>query len=213
MGRPAHRFLEEFPSEVVTSQPALLGLRSRPAAPPPPDPFAVQLADAYERGLAEGRIIERSVVDAEIARLSLEYEQKLADVRNRFADDLIERMAADLGAGLDRERARLGDRLGAAMAPVLCRVLSAVAIRDFSAELCQLLGASTDVIAELSGPDDLLARIAARLEQVSGSSAAAWFARIRVVPSDDVAVRVRLGDATIEMRLHEWLARIEEAVL
>lgn len=214
MGQPAHRFLEEFPSEIVTTPTSLSGLRSRGVelpSPPPPDPVTTQLAEAYERGLAEGRVMERGLADAELAKVSLEYELKLEDVRRNFSEALIERLAVELRDGIARERASLDAQLAGVLAPVLMRVISETAIREFSSEFGQLLGANDDVLAELTGPEALLARVTLRIGQLPGADAE-WTRRIRLVPSESIEVRAQVGDSMLEMRLKEWLQTVEEAM-
>ena len=211
-GQPAHRYLEEFPSEIVPPLTSLLGLRPRVADLPSPAQITARLAEAFERGVAEGRSVERGLADNELARVALEYDAQIEDIRNNFAQSLIERLALELRDGLARERDVLGSRLAGVLVPVLKRVLTEASIRDFSGELSLLLGSSGDAIAELTGPEELLNRITVCLEECAGAQTAEWSRRIRLAPSPSTEVRVQLGNSIIEMRLTEWLARIEEAV-
>ncbi|PKR90684.1 hypothetical protein CXZ10_04810 [Pleomorphomonas diazotrophica] len=177
-------------------------------AEPPIEPLGYSVAEEIERRVAEAvaavRAEERADAEwqltealAEQAR-SLRAEQEVA--RNAWVEEQSDRIAA----AIDARFAELGEQLGVAAARALRPFLVERVVDRSVDDLADCLrGLMTDGSApplEITGPADLLDRLA---EKLGGHAAAITFR-----PGDHADIVVTAGETLIETRLREWVARL-----
>ncbi len=77
------------------------------------------------------------------------------------------------------------------------------AIAELRASLDALLATDSGVSLDISGPADVLEVLR---QHLSGKTATVTY-----TPSDDCDVRIVAGQATLETRLKDWMAKLDEA--
>lgn len=210
---PLHRLLEEFASDISTSQLDPTGLKRWHERPiQVPDPVASRIKEAYERGVSEGRLIERRIADVELAQAAAASEAQIESVKSDYASEAIERLAREIEGGIVRAQSSIGRHLSAILGSVLSHALTEAAIDQFVAEVTEFAASPEVGVVEISGPADFIERIKNRIDSGTGAVAPEWRSRIKLVASHSVEATMIVDDAIIETRLGQWLARVEEAI-
>lgn len=177
-------------------------------AEPPIEPLGYSIAEEIERRVAEAvaavRAEERADAEwqltealAEQAR-SLQAEHDAA--RKAWAEEQSERIAN----AIDDRFAALGKQLSVAAAralrPFLVERLVDRSIDDLAGCVGRLLTDGTAPPLQITGPADLLDRLA---EKLGGHTPSIIFR-----PDDRADIVVTAGETLIETRLREWVARL-----
>ncbi|WP_187371584.1 hypothetical protein, partial [Methylobacterium oryzihabitans] len=145
--------------------------------------------------------------DAAEARLAAEraaFAEHLEAERRLWGEAQADPLAAGLAAALSEIEARLADRVAEALVPVLDGVLRLQAVEELRGLLARLLADPAHPAIRVTGPEDLLAALAARLGPEAGAVAFA--------PADGVEVRVTADRTVIETQLAAWGRRLAAAV-
>ncbi|MGF3024623.1 hypothetical protein ACQVP2_17580 [Methylobacterium aquaticum] len=178
----------------------------KPAAPKreTPEERAALLAAAEERGRQQGLAEARE--EAEIARLRAAEaaEARLAEARRHWSEAEAEALADGFSAALRALDAALSDRIARLLVPVLTDALRRQAVAELSGALARLLSEPQAANVRVSGPEDLLAALAARL----GPLAAA----VTFTASETAEVQVSADQTVIETQLGAWTRLLAAAV-
>ncbi|MET7247749.1 hypothetical protein ABZT49_30795 [Methylobacterium sp. EM32] len=202
----------------------LLPRAATPPAPPPPEAAlaasplvkpqaakretpeerAALLAAAEERGRQQGLAEARE--EAAIARLHAAQaaEARLAEARRHWSEAEADALADGFAAALRALDATLSDRIARLLVPVLTDALRRQAVAELSGALARLLAEPQAVHVRVSGPEDLLAALAARLGPLAAS--------VSFTAAETAEVQVSADQTVIDTQLGAWTRLIAAAV-
>ena len=196
MAIPLARFLVEFGRD----EPAAAAPDLEPVAPPPA-PAAEALAARTEEAFARGEEAGRTAAEAEfrdrLAALQAEYEQSLKDRRAAWTAEQAEVLADKVALGLKQLEAGIADPLAAVLRPFLANALRSQVLEGLCGAIATLLAEGRHAAMRISGPEDLLDAVRARL--------GAFPASVEFQTSDAVDVSVRTGTTHIESQMRACL--------
>lgn len=197
---PAARFLAEFGAAPVTAAPPEVaepdadhGARS-----------AAEMEEAFARGVEEGRAAAQAECDAKLEEQRGEFVAELEAARQEWASGAGEQLASSLQAAVGELEARIVETAARILKPFLSARLHAQAVAELQTSLEVLVSADPEVAFRICGPGDVLDAIRERLEGKAVS--------VTYEPNDECDVRIVAGPTTVETRLEDWMARLEEAV-
>ncbi|GEP03178.1 hypothetical protein [Methylobacterium oxalidis] len=179
--------------------------RSGPGSAPaePPEDREALLREAEARGRARGLAEAEDRRAAEEAAFAARFEAE----RRRWSETEAEALAAGFSAALRALDASLTERIARLLAPVLTDALRRRALSELGAALSRLLADPHHAAIRVSGPQDLLDGLAARLGPLG--------AAVAFAPADLPEVQVSADQTVIETQLGAWTrllsAAIEEA--
>jgi hypothetical protein len=174
----------------------------------PAETEADRIEAARASGFASGEASARAALAATVAGLGEEHARELADAREAWVSAEADKLAHQLAAGLNDLEVRLTDATARVLAPVLQAEVAGQAIADLSSELARLLANAADVSLSISGPEDLLEALRARLaDQLAGKTVSVDYRQ-----SEEPDVRIVAGQTVLETRLGVWAAKIGEAL-
>ncbi len=169
-----------------------------------PEERAALIAEAEARGRLQGLAEARQ--EAETARLQAAEaaEARLAEARRHWSEAEAAALADGFSAALRALDAALSDRIARLLVPVLTDALRRRAVAELSGALARLLAEPQAANVRVSGPEDLLAALAARL----GPLAAA----VSFTPAETAEVQVSADQTVIDTQLGAWARLIAAAV-
>lgn len=210
----------------VTSPTAMSPIVLAPAAVPPPaaepsivaSPFvkppaprretpeerAALLAEAEERGRQQGLAEAREEAEIARRRAAEAAEARLAEARRHWSEVEAEALADGFAAALRALDATLSDRIARLLVPVLTDALRRQAVAELSGALTRLLAEPQAATVRVSGPEDLLAALAARLGPLSAS--------VSFTAAETADVQVSADQTVIDTQLGAWTRLIAAAV-
>jgi hypothetical protein len=162
------------------------------------------IAAARDDGLTEG--LTRAAA-AHAAALEAERDasaERLAAERELWAREEGHILAEKVDRGLAEIEVRIAAHTARILRGMLADGLIDRAIRELAEHLHALLSGANGKLVEVSGPEDLVSALSAKL----GTASAA----IELRPGASADVRVVCDDTLVESRLNAWLARLATAV-
>ncbi|WP_058620303.1 hypothetical protein [Methylobacterium indicum] len=197
----------EAPAPEAGPAPLQPAFKSEPRRDPKretPEERAALLAAAEERGRQQGLAEARE--EAEIARRQADEaaELRLEAARRHWSAAEAEALADGFSAALRALDATLSDRIARLLAPVLTDALRRQAMAELSGALARLLGQPQAANVRVSGPEDLLAALAARLGPLADT--------VSFTPSQTAEVQVSADQTVIDTQLGAWTRLIAAAV-
>ena len=164
-----------------------------------------KLDDAFARGQEAGRAAVQAEFDAKSAGQQALYVKRLELERHKWAIGTGEDLATRLTAGLKDIENSLADAAARVLRPFLDEALHRRTIADLHANLEALISTGSVVGLHISGPADVLEALRDKLGEK-------FPAGTTFAVTDGADVRIVAGQATIETRLKEWRAALEEAM-
>lgn len=207
MTAPIARFLIDFdahanddvqPTEEI--QPLTL---VQPPPPPAEDP-AELLRAAEERGRQAGRAEAQAAFDAVLATERAGFEQRLVAERQHWTEAEADRLIAQMSESLQTIEATVIASIARILVPFLTASVREQILDDLSETLSGLLSDGQHPLVRISGAEDLVRAVQARL----GARAAPLQVQVDASPE----VRVVAGDTIIETQLQAWVGRLTAAV-
>jgi hypothetical protein len=159
---------------------------------------------AFARGVEAGRAAACAEFEAKLAEQRNLATRHLAAERQAWAGGIGKKLASGLLVGLQDLEARIADSVARILKPFVAAELHAQAIAELKAGLDALVSTDQGGGIQVSGPADVLEVMQGRL---AGKNVAVAF-----TPSEDCDVRIVAGQATLETRLGEWMAKLDETV-
>ena len=177
-------------------------------AEPPIEPLGYSVAEEIERRVAEAvatvRAEERADAEWQLTEALADQARSLRAEHEASREAWVEDQADRIATTIDARFAELGERLGIAAAralrPFLVERLVDRSVEDLANCVGRLKTDGTAPLIEISGPVDLLDRLA---EKLGGHATAISFH-----PGDQADIVVTAGETLIETRLREWVARL-----
>ncbi len=213
MARPIHHFLKEFPTgDEPAPPPQAIPLPEEyaavAAAMPEVDTVAMRIEEAYQKGVAAGRVLERQEVDTQAAVLSVDFERRLEEAMRHYSSGLADRLAGELRAGIDSARLTISSHVATALVPFLRAGITRAAIESFVAELGEMVEMTDGMSVDVACPRELLEPLREALGDAMAKRGAPA-GSVRCIPGDGSEIRVMLDNTVIETRLADWLSRLD----
>lgn len=199
---PAARFLADFGATAAGAADMPRPARSRQAADEAD--AAAKLDEAFVRGVEAGRAEASAELEAKLKEQRDQAAKQLAAERQAWAAVTGKKLANTLHAGLQEIETRLADAAARTLKPFVAEELRAQAVAELKSGLDALVTMEQGIGIHISGPADILEIIRGRF---AGKNSAITFTE-----SEDSEVRVVAGQATLETRLGEWMAKLNETV-
>ncbi|KMO43155.1 hypothetical protein VQ02_00740 [Methylobacterium variabile] len=189
-------------------------LRPEPVGPQPvrppaarretPEERAALLAAAEERGRQQGLAQAREEAEAARLRAAEAAEARLAEARRHWSEAEAEALADGFAAALRALDASLTERIARLLVPVLTDALRRQAVAELSGALTRLLAEPQAASVRVSGPEDLLAALAARLGPLAAS--------VTFTAAETAEVQVSADQTVIDTQLGAWTRLLAAAV-
>ena len=190
---PLARFLVEFGTE---GDRHVDGARTEAAS-------NVKMAESHARGYADGMAAAEAEFAVKLEAQRADFEQRIATARQGWAESEGAAVSEALARALSDLEARLAETTARILQPFLETEIRRTAIADLVAAIEAVLAHDKAARIEITGPDDLLGAVRARLpDKIVATFASAATAD----------VRVSIDRTVLETRLGAWMAAIEEAV-
>jgi len=213
MRQPAHKFLQEYPiDDGERLPPVMLDLKPRHSSDPPPAASSsARIGEAYARGYEEGKASARAATDAEIAELTAAFDQQIEEVKTAFSRDVAKKLSIELQQQLEEIHQALEGQVVAALLPMLRHSLSESVVRQLAEALRDLAKGSEAVTVELSGPEDVIDQVCARVREFDPGRAADEHI-MRIPTGGAIEIQASVNGTLIESRLENWSRKFEEAL-
>lgn len=160
-----------------------------------------RLAESRAQGHAEGKAEAQAEFDARLEAQQKDFERQLAMARQIWVAAEGNALSAAFLQALQELETRLAETAARILQPFLEAEVRRAAIAELMTTIDAVLARDEAARIDISGPDDLLGTLRARL----GDKVAATFSC-----SETCDVRVTIGYTTLETRLGAWIAAIGE---
>lgn len=212
---PASRVLTEFGSTAEPGE-ASSDLVRKPSRPPEgvperrnrsvpsTDKMPSVIEDAFRRGREEGRAagLAELEVRLEEQRQFLEKQQEIE--RYTWATREMDVLVEQLRLGLRDIETIIAVKAARILKPFLLERVRVQAVSELSAALESLLTKGEGIQLEISGPEDLLQLLRARLTRLGDN--------VKFSPSAGADIHVGAGQTILETRLAAWVAKLNVVV-
>lgn len=159
-----------------------------------------RIADAHARGILEGQAAAQVASEAALSRQVADAAQSLKKERQRWSETEGARLSAlmtDAMADLER---RIADQVARCLKQVMDEGVRLRAIAQLSATLDELLRKGEYTAISITGPDDLLDVMRARLD--------GDYPRLTFIPAEGTDLVVSADETILETRIAAWSAAI-----
>lgn len=159
-----------------------------------------RIADAHARGVLEGQAAGQVETDAALARQAGDAARALKTERERWSEAEGARLSGLVMDALADLEQRIAEQVARCLKPVLTDGIRLRTVEQLSSTLNDLLRKGEYVAISISGPEDLLAAVKARL--------GAQHAGLTFAPSDSADLVVSADETILETRIAAWSAEI-----
>jgi hypothetical protein len=195
--QPAFRLLADFGARPLVAQ------REAPAAAVAREAQqAHELAQAYERGLAEGRAQGLAALDTRLAEERADLHTRLAAERRARLIEQGEALGRDLAQGLAALQTSIADAVAAVLEPWLEAQARESAMAGLRTAMDRALGGVDGLTVRACGPPELLEALA--------QSLAGRDVRLVLATEEGPGLRVGIEATRIAVAMSGWLQPIEE---
>jgi hypothetical protein len=180
----------------LSGEPARRGGRQMALGGESGSDIEVQIEEAHARGILEARAEAQVELDVAITKQAAEFDKKLATERQRWAAEQGERLAELIASELEKIEQRVSDCVSRILQPLLAEQIRSRAVDELARSLGAMLSKGEFAKITISGPQDLLSAMEARLD---GSQAGLSFE-----VADGVELSVSADDTILETRIGSW---------
>jgi hypothetical protein len=159
------------------------------------------MAEAYGRGLAEGKAAAQAEFDEKLARLSKAAEEMLAAERERWVAEEGGHLAGLIATHLAELEARIGDQVAQVLKPMFSAEVQKRAVAELASTLESLVSNGEFSKLTVSGPEDLLKMLSARLNVKIGN--------VAFTPAPGCDLHLTADQTVLETRIGAWARAIE----
>ena len=164
---------------------------------------AAKLDEAFVRGVDDGRAAAEAEFETKREEQRAEFDAQLAAERQEWATSIGEQLANRLLGAVKEFEGRVAETTARILKPFVAAEFHHQAVTELQASLDALLATDSGVSLGISGPADVLEVLS---QHLSGKIATVTYA-----PNDDCDVRIVAGQSTLETRLRDWMAKLDEA--
>ncbi|MBN8910855.1 MAG: hypothetical protein J0H65_02120 [Rhizobiales bacterium] len=161
-----------------------------------------RIKEAHARGIAEGRAAVHAEHEAAVLAEAAAFEQRLVAERQAWASEQGERLATQIGEGLETVERRISDLVSDALKPVLREQIRVKAVEELARTLNILLSKGAYARIAVSGPADLVDRMKTAI--------AADHAGLSFVEGAGVEVTVSADDTILATQIEAWVDALSE---
>lgn len=166
---------------------------------------ALRIAAADAAGFERGRQSTDAERAAVLSDMEARHARELAAARQQWSEAEASRIATHLEHGMAGMRTELAAAMVRALIPFIADRLRNQAVEDMVAAAEDLVADAMPLTIEVSGPADLAAVLARRLEPFGTV--------VRTAGASDAELRVRADARILETRIKDWLALVEGALV
>ena len=195
---PVAKYLQDLSGDVSRSRGRSADMASEAAKGA--DAVA-RMAEAYGRGLAEGKAVAKAEFDERFAQQQAEFEQSLATERARWAEEEGRRLAGLLGMRLDELEATIAGQVTQILKPVFTEQVRKRAVAELASALESLMANGEFAKLTVSGPEDLLGMLSAQLNVKIGN--------VAFTPAPGCDLHLTVDQTVLETRIGAWVRAIE----
>jgi hypothetical protein len=192
--------------------------KPKPFAEPQPQPTAAENGDdtadvaasaaereeaAFERGRAEGRAAAEEELRAKLEEERAAAAQHLAQERASWAEQESAALAEKITTAFETLQKDVTDIVGAILEPFVEEALRTKSVDELAQALTPLLATGKHALFRVTGPQDLLDALKAKL----GASAGSFTFEV----TDAVDLSVAVDRTVIETQLGDWLPQIAKS--
>jgi hypothetical protein len=160
-----------------------------------------RMAEAYGRGLAEGKAAAKSEFDAALVQQKTAGEEKLAAERQRWATDEGARLAALVVSAVGELEVRIADQVAQVLKPVFAEEVQRRAVGELATALEGLMSHGDFVKLTVTGPEDLLGMLSAQLTVKIGN--------VTFTPAPGCDLHLTADQTVLETRIGAWARAIQ----
>lgn len=173
---------------------------------PPADDEGTLRAQARAQGEAVGRAAAERDATQRMEALTRQHEAQLAAARAAWVEAEGSRLSEQMRLGLEHIETAISDAAARILLPLLAEPLRRQTVAELAAAIRAVVANAPDaaVAVNVSGPDDLLAALQAKL----GSGGPTL--RTTTAPGCDLTVQIE--QTVLETTLGAWRIRLEEAM-
>jgi hypothetical protein len=193
---PVARYLKELASDARGARSSELAAEASKNA----DAVA-RMAEAYARGLAEGKAAAQAEYEEGLARQQAHSEEKLAAERERWASQEGARLADLVVAGLRKLESRIADQVAQILKPVFEAQVQRRAVAELATALEGLLSNGDLGRLTVSGSEELLHMLSAQLN--------VKIANVTFNPSQASDLQIAVDETVLETRIAAWARAIQ----
>jgi hypothetical protein len=180
----------------LSGEPARRGGRALALGGEGASDIEVQISEAHARGILEASAEAQVELDAAITKQAAEFDKKLATERQRWAAEQGERLAEMIASRLGEIERGVADCVSRILQPILVEQIRAKAVEELSRSLGTMLSKGEFAKITISGPQDLLSAIEARV--------AANHPGLSFEVAEGVELTVVADDTILETRMGSW---------
>lgn len=160
-----------------------------------------RLAEAYGRGLAEGKAAAKAEFDAKLAQERAAAEETLAAERKRWTEEEGDRLAGLFLSTLEELEARIGDQVAQVLKPLFAEAVRQRAVAELASTLEALMANGEFGKVTVTGPEDLLSLLSGRLNVKIGN--------VVFNPAPGCDLHLTVDQTVLETRIGAWANAIE----
>ena len=160
------------------------------------DASELQIAEARQRGLLEGRAAAQEEHEAAAAAQAAGFAEKLESERQKWVAEQGAHLGSLIAFAIEDLERRISDLVAEVLKPVLTDQVRVKAVEELSQSLNGLLSKGEYARITVSGPSDLLALME---ERVSGGPPGVSF-----VPADATDIIVSADETILATRISAW---------
>ncbi len=204
---PVARYLADFASEmgggrkVTQTMPAPKAPASERSAE---ELLAEQIEAAFQRGFDAGRIEATAAAEARYTQQTKQFQANRAAERQAWAQHEGEKLVSVFAERMTALEEEIATAAARALAPVMFDKARLDTVAELRTILEDFISRQRGVAIEASGPEDLLTILQQGLK--------AQNLNISIVPSDDVDVRIRIGETVLETQFAALAEKIAEVL-
>lgn len=170
------------------------------SAPPATSDIEARIAEAYERGVQDGRIEAHAEHARREAARDADEENRLQKERQEFQAHEYAELADAIDAGLIEIEDRIARVIARILEPYLTEQQTKLVVQTLGEDIEKLLSADAPPLLRISGPEEVLAVLRERL---SGRPI-----EVEYWLDDGVEATVQARNTRIETQLQNWIAVI-----
>lgn len=205
MTSPIARHLIQFRLRDTDASTNFLPMHSNPRkATPSLEDNAEKLRVLEERTRQEMKEIADREREAALALQRMQFEERLAFERRMWVQEEAEKLSSQWIRALQEIEGRLAESVAQVIAPFLSEALRKQVLDELKEALAVLLSSPSHKVISISGPQDMLLEIEARLGQNVPS--------LEYVANSEPDIRVVSNGTVIETQLNAWIGGLLRAL-
>jgi len=161
----------------------------------------VRMAEAYGRGLAEGKAAARAEFDAKLVEQEMAAAERLVAERERWVDEEGGRLAGLIASALAELEARIGDQVARVLKPMFADEVQKRAVAELASALEALMANGDFTKLTVTGPEDLLKMLSSRLTVKIGN--------VVFTPAPGCDLHIIADQTVLETRIGAWASAIQ----